>query len=129
MSTPSSARPRARNILLVDDNRDAAMLLSRMLERWGHRVHTAHEGSEALELARAHRPDVVLLDIGLPGMSGYEVADQLRSLDPPFGGTLVALTGHGQDEDRQRTLEAGFERHLLKPVDLDVLGSLLEELG
>ncbi|MFW6066806.1 MAG: response regulator [Myxococcota bacterium] len=124
----SEPRTPPRTILVVDDNRDAVLLLSRMLARWGHTVHTAHDGAGAVQMADEHRPDVVLLDIGLPVMDGYEVAEKLQSLDPPYQGTLVALTGYGKEEDLARAEQAGFTRHLLKPVDLGVLSRLLAEL-
>ena len=114
-----------RRILVVDDNTDAAETLALMLRLTGHEVRTAYDGPTALDLARAHPPDVVLLDIGLPGMNGVEVARRMRQ---DFGLTdalLVALTGYGQDEDRRRSQEAGFNAHLVKPVDLDALHGLL----
>lgn len=126
MSTSSQSRP--RTILVVDDDQDAVMLLARMLERWGNRVRTAHEGPRALELAAEERFDLILLDIGLPGMDGYQVAEALRSGEPPYEGPLVALTGYGKDEDRARADEVGFTHHLLKPLDLEVLEQLLSDL-
>jgi CheY-like chemotaxis protein len=116
--------PLPRTVLVVDDNRDAVLLLCRVLQRWGHTVHTAHDGARAIEQVRQHQPDVVLLDIGLPDMNGYEVAQTLHAL--PFRGTLVALTGYGQDEDLARSRDMGFAHHLLKPVDLGALKGLLE---
>jgi CheY-like chemotaxis protein len=89
-------------------------------------VQTAFNGAEALELARTSRPEIVLLDIGMPGMSGYDVAKQLRS-NPEFTGVVItALTGYGQAEDRRRSREAGFDHHLTKPPDPDALAALLE---
>lgn len=126
MSTPLESRP--RTILVVDDNQDAVMLLSRVLERWGNTVRTAHDGPRALELAAGERFDLILLDIGLPGMDGYQVAEALRTSTPPYEGPLVALTGYGKDEDRARADEVGFTHHLLKPLDLEVLQQLLAEL-
>jgi signal transduction histidine kinase len=114
-----------RRILVVDDSRDAAESLAILLRLTGHDVRTAHDGPEALEAARSFEPEVVLLDIGLPGMSGYEVARRLREqagTDPPH---LVALTGYSQEEDRQRSREAGFDLHLVKPVDPSALRDLL----
>jgi two-component system, chemotaxis family, CheB/CheR fusion protein len=124
MTAPGEAR--ARTILLVDDNRDAVLLLSRVLARWGHTVHTAYDGGEALVQAKAHHPEVVLLDIGLPDMDGYAVASALRAEGVPS--VLVAVTGFGQDDDRTRAGAAGFAHHLLKPVDLDALRGLLDRL-
>lgn len=121
-------RARSRRILVVDDDRDAVLLLCRMLERQGHVVRAAHAGPEAVTLAAQVRPELVLLDLGLPGMNGYEVASEIRALDPPFTGTLVAVTGYGREADRERTAAAGFQRHLLKPIDMEMLSHLLEEL-
>jgi CheY-like chemotaxis protein len=93
----------------------------------GYDVRTAADGVEALEVAAAFRPEVVLLDLGLPRLSGYEVAQRLRGLEGCAGAFLVALTGWGQDQDRRRSREAGFDRHLVKPVDPDALDALLRE--
>ena len=115
-----------RRILVVDDNADTAELLAMILEAEGHEVVVAHDGPAALEVAGGHRPDLVLLDLGLPGMDGYEVAERLRQM-PCLGETpLVAFTGYGQDEDRERTARAGFAYHLVKPVDADALRRVLE---
>jgi PAS domain S-box-containing protein len=119
---PGSARVAvARRILVVDDNVDAAESLAVMLRRQGHEVTLAHNGPEALQAAVEQPPDVVLLDIGLPGMNGYEVAGRLRQRLCAGDCLLVAVTGYGQDEDQQRSLEAGFDHHLTKPVDPDTL--------
>ena len=122
----SSATPPRRRILVVDDNMDAAKSLARLLERLhGQEVRVAHDGPEALAVADEFRPEVVLLDIGLPGMSGYEVAEHLRGL-PEFEETLiVALTGWGQEDDRRRSRGAGIDHHLVKPVDPEALTRLL----
>jgi PAS domain S-box-containing protein len=124
---PSASSPR-RHILVVDDNRDAANSLARLLTiLCRQEVRVAYDGPSALEAAASFRPEVVLLDIGLPGMDGYEVARKLRARPELDGTLLVALTGWGQDEDRQRSKEAGFDRHLVKPVDPDALMRLLAE--
>jgi CheY-like chemotaxis protein/two-component sensor histidine kinase len=115
----------ARRILIVDDNSDAVDMLATLLRMTGHEVYTALDGSAAIEAARKCRPDVVLLDIGLPTMSGYEVCRRLRQEHFANGPLIVALTGYGQDEDRRRTREAGFDRHLVKPVNLNTLEELL----
>jgi PAS domain S-box-containing protein len=115
----------ARNVLIVDDNQDAADSLALLLRRRGQEVRTAYDGPAALDLARAQPPDVVLLDIGMPGMDGLEVARRLRLDLGLKQALLVALTGYGQDEDRRRSQEAGFDTHLVKPVDLDTLEGLL----
>jgi signal transduction histidine kinase len=114
-----------RRILVVDDNRDSAESLAILLKLTGNEIHTAFDGAEALESAVALRPDVVLLDIGLPKMSGYEVARRIR--EQPWGQSmvLVALTGWGHDEDRQKSRQAGFNAHLVKPVDYAALTKLL----
>jgi PAS domain S-box-containing protein len=115
----------AARVLVAEDNRDAAQSLDRLLRLWGHDVRTAADGAAALEVARAYRPDVVLLDLGLPGLDGYEVARRLRR-EPGLGGVLlVALTGYGQEDDRRRTREAGFDHHLVKPADLERLRHVL----
>jgi len=125
---PSAPRmqPRAtdalrRRVLVVDDNVDAATSIAMILKLTGYDVHCVYDGPSALKAAEVYRPDAVVLDIGLPGMSGYEVAKQLRER-PDFKRTpLVAVTGYGQDEDRQRSLEVGFNHHLTKPVDPNAL--------
>ncbi|MCC2667839.1 MAG: histidine kinase [Armatimonadetes bacterium] len=125
---PSAHGGRAAEILLVEDNVAAAVTLAEVLELWGYEVRLAHSGSLALAAAAAARPDLVLLDIGLPEMDGYEVARRLRA-DPTLRGTLlVALTGYGQESDRQRAREAGFDYHLTKPVDPQELERLLSTL-
>lgn len=115
-------------VLLVDDNRDAVFLLSRLLRERGHDVRTAHDGIEAVEAAETFRPEVALLDIGMPRLNGYDTARELRAR--PWGRdmTLIALTGWGQEEDRRRSREAGFDHHLLKPVEPRVLFDMLARL-
>ena len=117
----------ARKVLVVDDNIDAAETLAAVLGMLGHETRMVHSGPPVFDAAAAFAPDIVLLDIGLPGMSGYEVARQLRA-DPRFAPTLlVALTGWGSDADRARAHDAGFDRHLTKPVDFQALETLLAE--
>ena len=106
-----------RRVLVVDDNVDSVESMEVLLQLWGHEVRTAQDGPAALTVAAEYRPDVVLLDIGLPGMSGYEVAQRLREIPGLAGTVLVAVTGYGQESDRRRTREAGFNRHLVKPVE------------
>jgi CheY-like chemotaxis protein len=115
-------------ILLADDNRDALDSLATLLQCDGHEVHTAGDGAEALEVAAQCKPDVVLLDIGMPKLDGYEVARRIRA--EPWGkaAVLIALTGWGQDEDRRRSREVGFDSHLVKPLDPEALSSLLARL-
>ncbi|MCI0464501.1 MAG: response regulator, partial [Gemmataceae bacterium] len=121
--SPTGRMPSQR-VLVVDDNCDAAESLAMLLQVKGHEVHTAHDGLAALETARDFQPDIVLLDIGLPGMDGYEVARRLRQ-EQGRQAVLVALTGYGTDEDHRRSQEAGFDYHLVKPVELDALHQLL----
>ncbi len=116
-------------ILIVDDNVDAADSLAMLLELSGHQVQTAYGSEAAIAMVGSHRPRVVLLDIGLPGMDGYEVARRLRQ-NPDFSRmTLVALTGYGQEDDRRRARDVGFDYHLVKPVELGELTQLLARLG
>jgi len=115
-------------ILLVDDNRDAADSMRMLLNQVGAEVRVAHDGAEALEAFEACRPRVVLLDIGMPGMDGYEVARRLRASPLGARAALVALTGWGQDEDRRRVREAGFDHHLVKPADFGTLQSLIASI-
>jgi signal transduction histidine kinase/ActR/RegA family two-component response regulator len=123
----SSVGGPAHRILIVDDNADSADCLCRLLRVLGHDVQTASDGPTALERARAHPPGVVLLDIGLPGMDGLEVARRMRQELGLRQAVLVALTGLGQDDDRRRSQEAGFDAHFVKPVDLDALHALLAQ--
>jgi CheY-like chemotaxis protein/two-component sensor histidine kinase len=115
-------------ILVVDDNVDAADGLATMLKIGGHDLRVAHDGPATLAIAEAFRPHVVLLDLGLPGMDGYEVARQLRARPEMQGTHIAAVTGSGQPEDRQRSKGMGFDRHLVKPVDPTLLAQLLAEV-
>ncbi|MEN6624915.1 MAG: response regulator [Candidatus Sumerlaeia bacterium] len=114
-----------RRILVVDDVADSAESLADLLILWGHDIQTAHDGPTAIKVAHAFQPEVVLLDIAMPGMDGYEVARKLREMEECADALLVAMTGYGQEEDRNRALDAGFDRHLTKPVDLEELQKLL----
>jgi CheY-like chemotaxis protein len=114
-----------QRILVVDDNQDAAETLAILLRTQGHEIHLAYDGVAALELARRLQPDVVLLDIGLPKMDGYEVARRLRQRPGLKQPLVIALTGYGQEEDRRRSREAGCDYHLIKPVDPDRLRKLI----
>ncbi len=130
---PGTAQPppaaRGRSILVVDDSVDGAETLAMVLEASGHRVRVAHDGRAALQQALAAPPEVVLLDIGLPDIDGYALARQLRAQPATRGCALVALTGYGQAADRERALQAGFDRHLVKPVDIGELEHYLASLG
>jgi PAS domain S-box-containing protein len=127
-NTATAARA-ARRILVVDDNRDAARSLAMLLELCGAATRLAHDGAEAVQAAESFRPDVVLLDIGLPNMNGYEVCRAIRETTWGKHMTIVALTGWGQDDFRKRSSEAGFDGHLVKPVELKVLTALLDDLA
>ena len=123
---PAIGAPQAsasRRVLVVDDNKDAADALSTYLQMKGHQTRTAHSGSEAIQEVLAFGPEVVLLDIGLPGMNGYEVAPKIRAIDSAI--QLIALTGYGQSEDRRRSASAGFDVHLTKPVGMEELEAAL----
>ena len=114
-----------RDVLLVDDSRDMCKLMEILLTRRGHAVRSVHSGRDAIEAARKAPPDVVLLDIGLPGMDGYQVVRELRQLPEMESALLIALSGRGELSDRAKSAEAGFHYHLTKPADMDELGRLL----
>jgi len=114
-----------RRLLLIDDNVDAVESLAMLLTAEGHQVRTAYEGESALALAEDFHPDLVILDIGLPGMDGYEVARKIRARPQIGSPTLVALTGYGQQEDRKRARAAGFDHHFIKPADVHALQKLI----
>ena len=114
-----------RRVLVVDDNEDAAALLGEVVREWGHDVRIAHDGPAALNMVERFAPDVALLDIGLPAMDGYELARRLRELPQLASLQLVAITGYGQAQDRARAEAAGFDRHLVKPVDLSELEKIV----
>jgi CheY-like chemotaxis protein len=116
---------RSARVLVVDDNRDVAMTLAALLKHQGHAVQLAHDGPAALAMAAECRPDLVLVDIGLPGMDGYEVARKLRTLKGLDRAMLAALTGFGHEEHRRRSEEAGFDCHLVKPLKAEELLALL----
>jgi CheY-like chemotaxis protein len=111
-------------VLIVDDNRDSADSLGLLLKLRGVDVRVVHGGAEALESIEAYQPAIVLLDIGMPGMDGYEVARKIRQHPTGRSMKLIALTGWGQEQDRRRTREAGFDHHLVKPADAAVLEAL-----
>lgn len=119
---------RSLRILLVEDNKDAAEMLLSLLDLLGHEVRSVEDGPSAVAVAAEYQPQVILMDIGLPGMDGYETAKRIRDRIGSLMVKLIALTGYGQDEDRVRSLEAGFEHHLVKPIDPDELERLLAEI-
>lgn len=120
-TAPSEVKLVSRRVLVIEDSRDGAATLQDLLELSGHDVALAFSGPQGLQLAAEHDPEIVLCDIGLPGMSGYEVAQALRKQSPPSLRTLIALTGYGGDEDRRRSGVAGFDTHLTKPIDVEEL--------
>jgi CheY-like chemotaxis protein len=124
---PGTTATARRRILVTDDNQDSARSLAMLLKYSGHEVETAFDGPQAIEKAEVWRPEIMLLDLGMPEMNGYDVCRMIRQ--QPWGKAIriVALTGWGQDQDRQNTREAGFDAHLVKPVDVAVLGKVLAE--
>jgi CheY-like chemotaxis protein len=119
----------ARRILVADDNRDSADSLAMLLEMLGHEVSLAHDGLEALETAKGSKPELIFMDLGMPRMSGYDAARLIRNAPECNGVVLVALTGWGQEEDRRRSYEAGFDHHIVKPIDFAVVEKLLTDLN
>jgi CheY-like chemotaxis protein len=119
----------AKRVLVVDDAVDIAQTLALLLEASGHAVSIAHDGTAALAKAEEEDPEVILLDIGLPGMDGYEVARQLRQNPRMRGKVLAAITGYGHESDRQQALAAGFDRHFTKPVDIATLEAFVRSRG
>ena len=128
-SGPDVDCPQPRRILVVDDNLDAATSMAMMLELLGNEVRTAHDGVQAIEQVEHYRPDVVLMDVGMPRLDGYEATRRIRA--QPWGRDviIIALTGWGQDDDKARSREAGCDGHLTKPVHLPDLETLLGTLG
>ena len=124
-----AARPQHRRILVADDNLDALESLAALLALNGHEVHRAQDGAGALQAATRHRPEVIFLDIGMPQMDGYEVARRIRAQEWGKEMLLIAVTGWGQESDRQRSFAAGFDFHLVKPVDLEKLNQLLSKVS
>jgi CheY-like chemotaxis protein len=126
--TVTQTPERRFKILVVDDNHDSALSLAMMLSIMGHDTRTAHDGESAVTTAEMFQPNVVLLDIGLPKLNGYEVAQRIR--EQPWGESmyLIAVTGWGQDEDRQRSSEVGLNLHMVKPVEPSALEKLLASL-
>jgi len=118
---PNPPKSAPHRVLVVDDNVDAATSLAMLLNFQGHEAEAVYNGKDALKRVSAFKPEVVLLDIGLPEMDGYELAKRLRAMPQLKGARLVALTGYGQADDRERAIAAGFDDHLVKPVDLPAL--------
>ncbi|HEV3168289.1 MAG TPA: CHASE3 domain-containing protein, partial [Isosphaeraceae bacterium] len=132
-SQPTPSREQSSHqgsrILIVDDNRDLARGLAKLLRLLGHETESAHDGPSGIEAVRAYRPEVILLDIGLPGMDGYEVARRLRMEEGLRDTLIIAISGYGQEEDRRRSREAGMDHHLVKPVDVKTLMDLITQPG
>jgi CheY-like chemotaxis protein len=128
MSNPPRDIPVPCCVLIVDDNRDSAESLAMLLEMSGHEVTAVHDGPDAIRASASIHPDVVLLDLGLPGLNGYEVCRHIRQ--QPWGKNimLIAQTGSGMEEDKQLTHAAGFDLHMVKPLDLDAVVQLLASL-
>jgi CheY-like chemotaxis protein len=114
-----------RRVLVVEDHRETVESLRMLLEQWGHEVAVAYTGPTGVEAARRLQPDVVLCDLGLPGLDGYGVAAALRRGPSPIGARLIAVSAYGQEEYRRRSLESGFDTHLTKPVDIEELKRLI----
>ena len=125
IAVEDSAPNSTRRILIVDDNQDSAISLAMMLKLMGNETHTAHDGLAAVEAAAEFRPDIILLEIGLPKLNGYDACRRIREQVWSKDILIVALTGWGQEEDRRRSQEAGFDQHLVKPVELTALQTLL----
>jgi CheY-like chemotaxis protein len=115
-----------RRVLVVEDNVDSARTLTELVQLCGHQAMTVHDGARAIEAATTFAPDVVLLDIGLPRVNGYDACQAIRALPGGRGIVIAALTGWGQEEDRRRSRAAGFDVHLVKPVDIDALMQVIE---
>lgn len=128
LTTAVKPTPKRFRILVVDDNHDSALSMAMMLSIMGHETRTAHDGESAVATAESFLPEVVLLDIGLPKLNGYEVAQRIR--EKPWGVSmfLIAVTGWGQDEDRERSSEVGLNLHMVKPVEPSALEKLLAGL-
>ena len=123
--SPDNSAAQLRRILVADDNIDAGETLAMLLRLDGHEVQVATDGPEALAMFASVQPDVVILDIGMPGLSGYEVARRIRGLSTERPVTLIAITGWGQKADKDRAAASGFDHHFTKPVEPDVLSELL----
>jgi DNA-binding response OmpR family regulator len=122
---PTEIGSDGRRVLIVDDNEDAAEMLAELVKAWGHSARVAHDGLNAMDVGRVYQPEVVLLDLGLPRVDGFEIARNMRA--EPWGSSarIVAVTGWGRDSDRQRSRDAGFDEHLVKPVSVDLLRTML----
>jgi CheY-like chemotaxis protein len=131
LSVSKTCQPTTRplRVLVVDDNVDTALSFTMLLQASGHDVQMAHDGPTAIQAAIDYRPDLMLLDIGLPGLNGYEVAKRIRQQPDLKNVVLVALTGYGREADRQISLQAGFNQHLVKPARFDQLQEILATIA
>ena len=127
VSAPANEARVSRRVLVVDDNTDNAELLQILLEEEGHKTYMAHDGVEGLAAAERLRPDVVLMDLGLPRIDGFDACRRIREQPWGKGILMIAITGWGQDVDRRKSQEAGFDHHLVKPVDARAIAALLSE--
>ena len=125
----TKTEPKSFRILVVDDNHDSALSQAMMLSIMGHETRTAHDGESAVACAESFLPEVVLLDIGLPKLNGYEVAQRIRETSWGAGMFLIAVTGWGQEEDRQRSTQVGLNVHMVKPVEPAALEKILADLA
>jgi CheY-like chemotaxis protein len=125
LATDANPTCRSLRVLVVDDNQDAARIFAVLLRSVGHDVRTSHDGPSALEAAINYLPDAVLLDLGLPGMSGFDVAKRMRQEPSLANVVLIALTGYGRPEDRQQSLDAGVDHHLIKPAEFEQVRQIL----
>ena len=126
-TVPDAAAPKVRRILVADDNCDAGETLAMLLRLDGHEVHVANDGLEAVEMFGRVQPEVVILDIGMPGLSGHEVARRIREMHSERPVILIAVTGWGQKADKDRAAASGFDHHFTKPVEPTVLSALLQK--
>lgn len=124
-AAPGALPVEQRRVLVVDDNEDAAEMLAALVSAWGHVPRVAHDGLDAIDVARTFQPDIVLLDLGLPRVNGFDTARRMREEQWSRSTFIVAVTGWGRDTDRERTREAGFDEHLVKPVSMDALREIL----
>jgi CheY-like chemotaxis protein len=127
VSLPQASASRQRRILVADDNRDAGETMAMLLRLDGHEVHVAIDGLEAVAMFVREQPEVVILDIGMPGISGHEAARRIREQSVGRAVTLIAVTGWGQKSDKDRSAASGFDHHFTKPVEPDVLSALLQK--
>jgi CheY-like chemotaxis protein len=125
LTQPEVSAPRLRRVLVADDNQDAGETLAMLLRLDGHEVHVANDGLQAVEMFAREQPDVVILDIGMPGLSGHEAAQRIREQCGDRPVTLIAVTGWGQKSDKDRAAASGFDHHFTKPVEPNVLSALL----